>query len=124
MVNIAAIAMGGAFGAVGRYAASLWVYQLLGRNFPYGTLTVNVVGSLLMGFLSILLIERLTVGAELRAFLMIGFLGSFTTFSTFSLETINLVLGGELLKAGVNIMISVLVCIVACWFGMLLGRQI
>lgn len=124
MVNIIAIAVGGAFGAAGRYATSLWIYQILGRNFPYGTLTVNVVGSFAMGFLSILLIERLNVGPELRAFLLIGFLGAYTTFSTFSIETINLITNGEIIKAGINMMLSVFVCVVACWFGMILGRQL
>lgn len=124
MSNIVAIAIGGAFGAVGRYATSLWIYQLLGRSFPFGTLTVNFVGSFAMGFLSILLIDRLSVGPELRAFLLIGFLGSYTTFSTFSIETINLMSNGEMLKAVMNMIMSVLICVVACWLGILLGRQI
>lgn len=119
-----AIAVGGAFGAVGRYATSLWIYQILGRNFPYGTLAVNFAGSFLMGFLSILLIERLSVGPEIRAFLLIGFLGAYTTFSTFSMETVALITNGEAIKAGVNMLVSVFVCVVACWFGMILGRQL
>ncbi|MDH5257758.1 MAG: fluoride efflux transporter CrcB [Gammaproteobacteria bacterium] len=124
MTNLIAIAVGGAFGALSRYGASQWVYSLLGRSFPFGTLVVNVAGSFVMGFLAVLLIERLVAGPELRAFLMIGFLGSFTTFSTFSLETVNLISSGEVIKAGVNMLISVFVCVTACWFGMLLGRQI
>lgn len=124
MTNLIAIAVGGAFGALSRYGASQWVYSMLGRSFPFGTLVVNVAGSFVMGFLAVLLIERLVAGPELRAFLMIGFLGSFTTFSTFSLETVNLISSGEVIKAGVNMLISVFVCVTACWFGMLLGRQI
>lgn len=119
-----AIAFGGAFGALGRYASSQWIYSVFGRSFPYGTLFVNVTGSFAMGFLAILLIERLAVGPEMRAFIMIGFLGSFTTFSTFSLETINLITGGEMMKAGINMFISVFVCVIAAWMGMLIARQI
>ncbi|MDH3327022.1 MAG: fluoride efflux transporter CrcB [Gammaproteobacteria bacterium] len=124
MINLIAIAVGGAFGAVARYASSIWVYSVLGRSFPFGTLVVNVAGSFVMGLLAVLLIERMVAGPELRAFIMIGFLGSFTTFSTFSLETVNLIIGGEVIKAGVNMLISVFVCVTACWFGMVLGRQI
>ena len=124
MTNLLAIAVGGAFGAAGRFASSQWIYSLLGRSFPYGTLFVNFVGSFLMGFLAILLIERVSAGPEIRAFLLIGFLGSFTTFSTFSLETINLFSNGESLKAFVNMLVSVFVCVTACWLGMILGRQI
>ena len=119
-----AIALGGAFGAVARFASSQWIYGLLGRGFPYGTLFVNFIGSFVMGFLAIVLIERLAAGPELRAFLLIGFLGSFTTFSTFSLETINLFSSGESLKAFVNMLVSVFVCISACWLGIILGRQV
>ena len=124
MNNLIAIAIGGAFGAVGRYVSSQWVYGLLGRSFPFGTLFVNIAGSLVMGFLAVVLIERMVAAPELRAFLMIGFLGSFTTFSTFSLETVNLIASGEVMKAGVNMLISVFVCVTACWMGMLLGRQL
>jgi len=124
LINLIAIAVGGAFGAVARYASSIWVYSVLGRSFPFGTLVVNVAGSFVMGLLAVLLIERMVAGPELRAFIMIGFLGSFTTFSTFSLETVNLIIGGEVIKAGVNMLISVFVCVTACWFGMVLGRQI
>ena len=124
MTNLLAIAVGGAFGAVGRFASSQWIYGLLGRSFPYGTLFVNFIGSFVMGFLAILLIERIAAGPELRAFLLIGFLGSFTTFSTFSLETINLFSSGESLKAFINMLMSVFVCVTACWLGMILGRQI
>jgi len=124
LINLFAIALGGAFGALGRYASSQWLYSVLGRSFPYGTLLVNVAGSLVMGILAVLLIERVVAGPELRAFLMIGFLGSFTTFSTFSLETINLISSGEMIKAGVNMLLSVFVSVTACWMGMLLARQL
>lgn len=118
------IAIGGAVGAVLRYGASLGVHAVLGRGFPYGTLFVNVSGSLLMGILSVLLLERFNIGPEWRAAVLVGVLGSFTTFSTFSIETLNLLEQGDLMRAMTNIVLSVLVCLVAVWFGVLIGRQI
>jgi len=118
------IAVGGAIGAVLRYLGSTAVYAWLGRGFPYGTLFVNVLGSLIMGVLAILLIERISTGPELRALLLIGLLGSFTTFSTFSIETLNLIEQGGLIKAGLNILLSVILCLAAAWVGTLIGRQL
>ena len=118
------IAMGGAFGAVLRYGASLGVYSLLGRGFPYGTLFVNVSGSLLMGLLSVIMLERFNIDPEWRAAALVGVLGSFTTFSTFSIETLNLLEQGDVMRATTNIVLSVLVCLAAVWFGVLIGRQI
>jgi len=124
MTQVIAIAAGGAAGALLRYWVSNGIHAVLGRGFPYGTLTVNVVGSLLMGFLYIWLIERLASGPALRAFLLIGVLGAFTTFSTFSVETLNLVESGQLGKAILNVLISVVVCIAAAGLGILLARQL
>jgi CrcB protein len=122
--QLIAIASGGAVGALFRFWVSSGVYNLLGRGFPYGTLAVNVLGSLVMGFLYVLLLERTTVSPELRGALLIGFLGAFTTFSTFSIETLNLLEQAELLKAGLNILLSVVACVLACWFGLVVGRQL
>lgn len=118
------IAMGGAIGAVLRYGASLGVYSFMGRGFPYGTLFVNVTGSLLMGLLGVLMLERFNIGPEWRAAVLVGVLGSFTTFSTFSIETLNLLEQGDVMRAVTNIALSLLVCLVAVWFGVLIGRQI
>jgi len=118
------IACGGAIGALLRYLTSQYIYHRLGTDFPYGTLGVNIIGSILMGFIYILLVERLAISAEWRSFLMIGLLGAFTTFSTFSIETLNLMFSGELFKAGLNIVLSILLCIIAAWVGVVLGRQI
>ena len=118
------IACGGAIGAVLRYGASLGVYSLLGRGFPYGTLFVNVTGSLLMGVLSIVMLERFNVGPEWRAAILVGLLGSFTTFSTFSIETLNLLEQGDIMRAMANMAISVIVCLIAVWLGVNLGRQL
>lgn len=119
-----AIASGGAIGALMRFWVSNWAYSLMGRSFPYGTLVVNVLGSLLMGFLFVWLTERSAASAELRGIILVGFLGAFTTFSTFSIETFNLIQGGELGKAMMNIFISVVLCITAAWIGVIVGRQI
>jgi len=124
MNNLFAIAIGGALGAVMRYLASTSVHRLFGTDFPYGTLTVNVVGSLLMGFISILLLERFMLADYWRAIIMIGFLGAFTTFSTFSMETFNLMQSGEMAKAFINMFISVFLCLGATWIGVIVGRQL
>jgi CrcB protein len=119
-----AIAAGGAAGALARFWVSNGVYNLLGRGFPYGTLLVNVLGSLLMGLLYVLLLERLSVGPEVRGLLLVGFLGAFTTFSTFSIETLNLIEQAAYLKAVLNMLLSVLACVVAAWVGVILGRAL
>lgn len=124
MMQLAAIAAGGALGALLRYATSLGVHHLFGRAFPYGTLSVNVLGSLLMGLLYVMLVERLALAAEWRAALLIGLLGAFTTFSTFSLETLQLIEGGEIARAGLNVVLSVVLCLAAAWLGLVIGRQI
>ncbi|MGD8935502.1 MAG: fluoride efflux transporter CrcB [Thiogranum sp.] len=124
MSQIVAIASGGAVGAVLRYWVSTWVYAFSGRGFPYGTLAVNVLGSLLMGFLFVWLLERLSNDLTLRAFLLIGLLGAFTTFSTFSVETLNLIESGQLARALVNVLLSVVLCVAAAALGVLLARQI
>ena len=124
MTQARAIAAGGAIGALLRYWTSTAVHSRLGSGFPYGTLTVNVTGSLLMGFLYIWLIERMTTGPEVRAFLLIGVLGAFTTFSTFSMETLNLLESGQPGRALANILVSVSVCIIAAGLGVFAARQL
>jgi len=119
-----AIAAGGALGALMRYWVSTATYAWLGRGFPWGTLMVNLLGSFVMGLLYILLLERLTSGPEARAFLLIGFLGAFTTFSTFSIETLNLLEDARIGKALINAGGSVIVCVAAAWLGVILGRQL
>lgn len=124
MTQALAIAAGGAIGALLRYWTSVAVHSRLGAGFPYGTLVVNVLGSLLMGFLYIWFIDRLAVGPAMRAFLFIGLLGAFTTFSTFSIETLNLMEAGQPGKAVINVIVSVTVCVAAAGLGVLAARQL
>ncbi len=118
------IAAGGATGSLLRYWMSNGIHQLLGAKFPYGTLSVNILGSVLIGFLYVFLIERMDTGIELRGALLIGVLGSFTTFSTFSIETLNLLESGEQFRAVLNILLSISLCLCGCWLGMVTGRQL
>lgn len=124
MTNILAIAAGGAFGALMRYWVSVSAARWLGVGFPYGTLLCNVLGSFLMGISFVLLIDRLDVPIAARALITVGALGAFTTFSTFSIETLNLVEDGEVLKAVSNVGASVVLCLAGCWAGVVLGRLI
>ena len=119
-----AIAIGGAVGAVLRFWVSTAVYAGLGRGFPFGTLAVNVLGSLIMGLLYVWLIERLALDDIWRMGMLVGVLGAFTTFSTFSIETVNLIEGGQAWKAGLNMIASVASCVLAAWAGVMLGRQL
>lgn len=119
-----AIAAGGALGAVSRFAMSHQVYEWLGRDFAWGTLSVNVVGSFIMGLLAVLLVDKFAVSTELKAFIMVGFLGAFTTFSTFSFETLQYLQIGELSKAFLNMFVSLTSCLIAVWLGVLAARQL
>jgi len=113
------VALGGALGSVVRYACSSFFVRWVGVGFPYGTLFVNVVGSYAIGVLGTLAIAggRALSAADLRAFLIVGILGGFTTFSAFSLETFTLARGGNLSGAAANILLSLALCFVAVWLG-------
>jgi CrcB protein len=124
MIKLLAIASGGAIGAVLRFAIANGTYLLLGRGFPYGTLAVNILGSLGIGIVYVLFLERLSLGPEWRAAVQVGLFGALTTFSTFSMETLLLLEGGETQKAVMNVVLSVFLCLAATWAGMILGRQI
>lgn len=117
-----AIALGGAVGAVARYWLSSWVERFNSGVFPAGTATVNLVGSLLIGFLFVLLLERIQLATVLRPLLISGFLGAFTTFSTFSLDALLLLQQGYTGTALTYLAASVVGCLLAAWLGMGLGR--
>ncbi len=118
------IATGGALGALLRFWVASGVAAWLGKDFPYGTLLINVTGSLAIGILYVLLVERFEFNILWRPFLIIGVLGAFTTFSSFSMETLLLIDAGESLKAALNVLLSVVLCLGATAVGLLLGRQL
>ena len=120
------IGVGGAIGSVARYWTGIWAARLLGFGFPWGTLAVNVVGSFIIGFTAtVTLVEGpLPASATMRAFIMAGFCGGFTTFSAFSLQTWDLLRAGDWLVAGVNIVASVVVCLAMVAAGHLLAVRL
>lgn len=119
------IALGSALGGMARFWCSGVIARLIGETFPWGTLLVNVIGSLIIGFLATVTAPdgRLFVDATTRQFLMLGVLGGFTTFSSFSLQTLALVNDGEWLYAGLNIGASLVLCLVAVWIGHILAEH-
>lgn len=113
------VALGGALGSVARLATTSAAARLFGLSFPWGTLIVNGVGSFAIGVLVALVTNdgRPLVVGDARAFLIVGLLGGFTTFSAFSAETLALARSGALLGAGANVLLSVAVCLAAVWLG-------
>jgi len=117
MQQIIYIGIAGFFGAITRYLLSGWTTSLVDGRFPLGTMTVNVLGSLFLGFLYTLSVERLVLSPELKIALTVGFLGAFTTFSTFSLETYNLIREGSISLSIVNILLNMSLGLVAVIAG-------
>ncbi|HEY3778156.1 MAG TPA: fluoride efflux transporter CrcB [Rhizomicrobium sp.] len=116
-----AVAAGGALGTLARYWLSGVIANTFGQTFPWDTLLINIVGSFLIGFFAALTGPdgRFLVGGTARQFVMVGLCGGFTTFSAFSLQTLNLVSDGEWLAAGGNVAGSVAICLIAVWLGAL-----
>ena len=123
-MNLAAVATGGALGSGLRYMVQTVTHSMLGHDFPYGTLMVNTVGSLLIGYLALALPELDESAPYLRLLIITGVLGGFTTYSAFSIDTLQLIQDGQLSKAGLNIIFTLSTCFVAVWGGYLLGRGI
>jgi fluoride exporter len=117
------IALGGALGSVARFVSVRGVQSLLGDASPWGTATVNVVGSFAMGFLVAFLARKLADHEGLRFFLTTGFLGGFTTFSAFSQDVVQLMQGGETATAAVYVLISVGLSIAACFAGLAVAQS-
>jgi fluoride exporter len=126
MISYIWIALGGALGTTARYWLSGVVARSIGETFPWGTLVINVTGSFVIGFFGALTGPdgRLFVGSTARQFVMIGTCGGYTTFSSFSLQTLNLMNDGEWFRAGANIGLSVLLCMIAVWAGVVLAALI
>jgi CrcB protein len=124
MQNYLIIGLGGFLGAVTRYAVSLWVGQKWGRSFPLGTFFVNVSGSFLIALVMSLTTERFMVNPQWRLFLAVGFLGAYTTFSTFELETGSLLRDGEWTVALLNIVFSVVAGFIALKIGEVIAKTI
>lgn len=123
-MKVVYIAIFGGCGCVARYLVSGWAYALLGRGLPWGTLAVNVLGSFLLGLLLDLNLRSTLFSPDVRLGLSVGFMGGFTTFSTFSYETVRLLEEGSWWQAGSNILLNVAVCIVFAVLGILLARQL
>lgn len=120
------IMLGSALGGAARYWFSGVIANRIGETFPWGTMLVNISGSFVIGFFATLTGPdgRLLVGTQARQFVMIGLCGGYTTFSSFSLQTLNLTLDGEWLRAGANVMLSVLFCLLAVWLGHILAAML
>lgn len=121
------LGLGCATGGIARFGVSQWLHQWLGRTFPWGSLGVNLLGSLLMGVGFIIFVEKpllsLALTHQLRLLLLVGLLGSFTTFSTFALETVNLLQNGRLLISLIYVLASVLLCIFMAYLGTVIAKS-
>ena len=123
-MTLAAVALGGALGSLARFWMSAAMTAMVGVRFPHGTLLINVLGSFIIGIVAGIGLApgRLPLHPDLRTFLMVGLCGGFTTFSSFSLQTLELIQAGELALAALYAAGSVVLCVLFVWFGWYLGR--
>ncbi len=124
MLKIVFIGLGGSIGAIMRYWVSLQIGNWLGRDFPYGTLIVNVLGCLILGIIYTLFHTKISISDELLHAIQLGLLGAFTTYSTFSIETLLMFQNAEYMKAGIYIGLSVVLSILAVWAGTLIVKYV
>lgn len=124
METIISIAVFGALGCLSRYFIGGWVYNWIGRAFPWGTLAVNILGAYLIGLIMEIGLRSTLIPPTLRIGLTIGFLGGLTTFSTFSYETFRLLEDGEFIVAFANVLVSVLLCLTFTWLGIYSARHL
>ena len=122
-LSLLAIAIGGGLGSIARFVISREMGNWLGNYLPYGTLTVNVAGSLALGWLITFFFDRPELSSALRLGLTVGFLGAFTTFSTFSYESLQLLLDGAVWRAIFNVVLNAAACIGMCYLGMQLAKM-
>jgi len=118
------VAIGGACGAIARFWLGAYVTERMGTKFPYGTFVINCSGSFLIGLIVTLLAERTHWSANLRYLIPIGFVGAYTTFSTFEYETLRAVQDGQVLVAALNVLFSVVLGFASVWAGVLAGRAV
>jgi CrcB protein len=116
------IALGGAMGAIARYSVGVWVYERVGTRFPYGTLVINVTGCFLMGLAMSLLDSHLDLNPAWRYAVPVGFIGAYTTFSTFEYETLHAMQNGQVATAFIYFAGSLVMGFVGVWLGMQFGR--
>ena len=121
-LTTAAIAVGGGLGSVARFIVTREMERCLGNFLPYGTLVVNVLGSLALGWLATVFLDRPEINIALRLGIAVGFLGAFTTFSAFSFESVQLMLNGAVWRAALNVAANTVVCLGMCYLGMQLAR--
>ncbi len=124
VMNYLIIGIGGFIGAIARYEIAIWIGQRWGRTFPLGTFVINVTGSFLIGLLMTLMTERIIENPQWRLLLVVGFLGAYTTFSTFEYETGALLKDGEWLYASLNVIGSVIVGFIALKLGEVIAKSI
>ena len=122
-LSLVTIAIGGGLGSIARFFISKGMENLFGSSFPFGTLTVNVAGSFILGWLFTFFVERPEINSSLRLGLIVGFLGAFTTFSAFSFESLQMLLNGAFFNAIFNVILNLVVCIGMCYIGILMAKM-
>jgi len=122
MISIISVGVGGFCGAVSRFLITGWVHHFTSGSMPYGTLTVNVTGSFMLAFMLQLFINYPGIPPHLRSTATIGFMGAFTTFSTFTVDTLHFIEHGNYSKAVLNVVLNVIICLFAAGMGMALGK--